>query len=76
MKKASSTSVAKFMKEYLSQDNDGEFITEENARKAMSEIITEYENAYAGVENDKFGVRKFIVKSVKTRTVYFDTKVR
>ena len=76
MKKASKPIVTKYMQSYLSKDSDGEFISEENAKKVMSEIIMEFENAYAGIEPDKLGVRKFIVKSISTRNVFFSINVR
>lgn len=76
MKKASKPTITKFMQPYMSKDSDGEFISEENAKKVMSEIIMEFENAYAGIEPDKLGIRKFIVKSISTRNVFFSTNVR
>ena len=74
--KASTPALKKFMQQYISVDGDGEYITNENAHKAMDAIFSEYENAYSGIETDKTGVKVFVVKSTKARTVFFTAIIR
>lgn len=53
MLKASTPSLEKFMKPYLSTDEFGACITDENAKKALNDVFSEFENVYCGISEEK-----------------------
>lgn len=75
MLKASTPSLEKFMQPYLSTDEFGECITDENAKKALNDVFSEFENVYCGISDEKTGIRVFIVKSAKTRKTFCKIRI-
>lgn len=73
--RASTSALKKYMQKYLSVDEFGECITDENAHVALKEVFSEFESIYCGIEAEKTGLRVFSVKSAKTRKVFLKVRV-
>lgn len=76
MTKASTPAIEKFLQPYLSADEFGNYITDENAHKALDAVFAEFENIYCGIEVVKIGPKVFIVRSSKTRKIFCKIRIK